>query len=185
MPLLGLRHIGPSGREVPSGPFFDLASWHLIHRMTTAKKLREVRELRSSYADLRMHDRLMTVLDQRLGHRLASEVERAKIELSGHGGEALVDMASVEAGLQARIASQEMAQDLEALLGRVLDCAQECISRAGLKAGGVDAVYLTGGSSALRPFQEALRQRFAGTPVVEGDLFGGVASGLSYVATRG
>jgi hypothetical protein len=51
MPLLGLHHIGASGREVPSGAFFDLASWHLIHRMYTAKKLREARELRSSYAD--------------------------------------------------------------------------------------------------------------------------------------
>ncbi len=185
MPLLGLRHTGPSGREVPSGPFFDLASWHLIHRMGTAKKLREARDLRSSYADLRLHDRLMAVLERRLGHRLASEVERAKIEVSTQGGEAAIDLAAVEAGLQARITAAEMAEDLEALLGRVLDCAQECIARAGLKPGGVDAVYLTGGSSALRPFQELLRRRFPDTQVVEGDLFGGVASGLSYVATRG
>lgn len=34
--------------------------------------------------------------------------------------------------------------------------------------------------SALRPFQRALQAEFAGVPLVEGDLFGGVASGLAY-----
>ncbi|MCC2634883.1 MAG: heat-shock protein [Ramlibacter sp.] len=86
MPLLGFRHIGPSGREVPSPPFLDLSSWHLIHWMTTPKMVRQVRQLRSDYSDTRLHDRLMTVLDQRLGHLVASEVEQAKIRGSVSGG---------------------------------------------------------------------------------------------------
>ena len=44
----------------------------------------------------------------------------------------------------------------------------------------LDAIYLTGGSSALQPFQQALQAEFAGVTLVEGDLFGGVASGLAY-----
>ncbi len=184
MPLFGLRHVGPTGREVPSAAFFDLASWHLIHRMYTPRKLREVRELRGDYADTRLHDRLLTVLDQRLGHFVASEVERAKIDVSQHGVSARVDLGRVEAGLQAAIAPAGMAADLAGLLQGVVDCAADCVRRAGLQAGGVDAIYLTGGSSALRPFQQLLRERFAGTEVIEGDLFGGVASGLSYAASR-
>jgi hypothetical chaperone protein len=54
-------------------------------------------------------------------------------------------------------------------------------SAPGLRSGDLDAIYLTGGSSALRPFQHALRKSFAGT-LVEGDLFGGVATGLAYAA---
>ncbi len=59
-------------------------------------------------------------------------------------------------------------------------CAQECVQRAGLQNDQLDAVYLTGGSSALRPFQQTLRDAFPGVPLIEGDLFGGVASGLAY-----
>jgi hypothetical chaperone protein len=184
MPLLGLGHTGPGGREVPSRTFFDLASWHLIHRMYTPKTLREVRHLRSSYTDTRLHDRLVGVLEQRLGHLLASEVEQAKIEVSLHGGQAAVDLAQVEAGLRATIEAGTMREDLAALLEQVVDCAAECVRRAGLKSGGLDAIYLTGGSSALRPFQQRLAERFAGTQIVEGDLFGGVASGLSYALRR-
>ena len=43
-----------------------------------------------------------------------------------------------------------------------------------------DAIYLTGGSSALTALRDALRQAFPDTPQVEGDLFGGVATGLAY-----
>ena len=63
-------------------------------------------------------------------------------------------------------------------------CALECTLRAGLqKAGALDAIYLTGGSSALQPFQQALQAEFPGVPQVHGDLFGGVASGLAYSDT--
>ena len=44
----------------------------------------------------------------------------------------------------------------------------------------LDAIYLTGGSSALRTIQQALQAEFAGVKLVEGDLFGGVALGLAY-----
>lgn len=180
MPLLGFRHIGPSGREVPSPPFLDLSSWHLIHWMTTPKMVRHVRQLRRDYADTRLHDRLMTVLEQHLGHRIASEVEQAKIRSSVSGGEATIDLSNVEAGLAATILPDDLARDLAGLLEQVVDCAASCVQRAGLQPGAVDAIYLTGGSSALRPFQQLLRERFAGTEIVEGDLFGGVATGLSY-----
>ena len=48
----------------------------------------------------------------------------------------------------------------------------------------LDAIYLPGGSSSLRPFQQLLRQRAPGTEVVEGDLFGAAASSLVYVCER-
>lgn len=180
MPLLGFGHLGPAGREVPSATFFNLASWHLIHRMGTPKAIREARELRSNYSEPRLHDRLMTVLEQRLGHRIASEVEAAKIAVSVQDTPAAIPLEEIEAGLAASLTPQEMATHLAALLEQVVDCAAECVRRSCSKR--LDAVYLTGGSSALRPFRAMLEQRFAGTPVIEGDLFGGVASGLSYAA---
>ena len=184
MPLLGFRHLGASGREVPSPPFLDLSSWHLIHWMYTPRMLRQVRELRSSFSDARLHDRLLAVLERRLAHRIASEVESAKIDSSVHDRAARIDLAPVEAGLHAMLDADAMARHLAQLLERVVHCAAGCVSLAGLKAGGLDAIYLTGGSSSLRPFQALLRQRFPAVEIVEGDLFGGVASGLAYAGQR-
>ncbi len=180
MPLLGLRHVGPQGREVPSPIFFDLATWHLINWLYTPKMRRQAGELRVNYSDARLHDRLMTVLEHRLGHRLAGEVEQAKIRSSGDERTTTIDLSCVEAGLVAPLDTLSMERQLAGLLDQVVHCAQECVRRAGLAASGLDAIYLTGGSSALRPFQQALRRGFPGVALVEGDLFGSVASGLAY-----
>ena len=59
-------------------------------------------------------------------------------------------------------------------------CAQDCVQAAGLETRDLDAIYLTGGSSALRPYQQVLQAAFPGVAMVEGDLFGGVAAGLVY-----
>lgn len=184
MPLLGFRHTGPDGREVPSGVFFDLATWHLIHWRYVPRAMREAQALRVNYTDLNLHRRLMTVLDERLGHHLAGDVERAKIATSQSGGAAVLDLSYIERGLRSGFDAQAMTQYLAALLARVAQCAQACVTQAGLSVGDLDAIYLTGGSSALRPFQEALRLAFPGIPLVEGDLFGGVAAGLVYGSSQ-
>jgi hypothetical chaperone protein len=73
-----------------------------------------------------------------------------------------------------------MQTQLHDLLARTVACARECVQSAGLSNASLDAIYLTGGSSALSTFQQTLQAAFPGTTVVEGDLFGGVALGLAY-----
>ena len=180
MPLLGHRHIGPEGREVPSRIFFDLSTWHLIHWLYQPRAIAQAQALWTNYSDITLHQRLMRVLNQRHGHRLAHEVEQAKIRCSQQDADGVMDLAELEAGLTAPLRAAAMQAQLQALLERTVDCARECVRKAGLRPDALDAIYLTGGSSALRPFQRALQAAFTGVPLVEGDLFGGVASGLAY-----
>ncbi|MET3497454.1 Hsp70 family protein [Variovorax boronicumulans] len=182
MPLFGFRHTGAQGREVPSKVFFELSSWHLINWLYAPKAVRQAQELRTNYGDTRLHNRLMLVLEERYGHRLASEVEQMKIDSSVTDAPASIDLSYIEATLAASMSPADMAQQLAPLLDNVVACAHACVKRAGLRSSDLDAVYLTGGSSALRPFQQALRKSFAGVPLVEGDLFGGVAAGLACAA---
>jgi hypothetical chaperone protein len=109
-------------------------------------------------------------------------VEQAKIEVSARDTEVYVELEHAEPGLSTTLTPQHLQQQLAALLERVVACAHACVQRAGLRSGDLDAIYLPGGSSALRPFQQALRRSFAGVSLVEGDLFGGVAAGLAYAA---
>ncbi|WP_326536465.1 Hsp70 family protein [Pseudorhodoferax sp.] len=182
MPALGLGHHGPDGREVPSRVFFELSSWHLIHWLSGAKAQREARALRINYSDLRLHDRLLRVLTEGLGHHVAEVVEQAKIETSRRAATATMALDFVERGMQVPLTPAQLADELQGLLAQVVACAQDCVSAAGIAPQDLQAIYLTGGSSALQPFQDALRAGFAGVSLVEGDLFGGVAAGLAYQA---
>lgn len=180
MPLLGYKHMGPEQREVPSRVFFDLATWHLIHWQYQPKAISHAKTLRSNYSDPRLHERLMRVLTERHGHHIAHEVEQAKIRCSVHDAGTHMDLSVVEHGLQAPLGVPDMQAHLHDLLARTVACARECVQRAGLTDASLDAIYLTGGSSALRTFQQTLQAAFPGVKLVEGDLFGGVALGLAY-----
>jgi len=86
----------------------------------------------------------------------------------------------LQAQLSASMGVADMQDHLAELLQGTVACARDCVRQAGLQASSLDGIYLTGGSSALRPFQQALQAALADVPLVEGDLFGGVASGLAY-----
>jgi hypothetical chaperone protein len=180
MPLLGYGHFGPDSREVPNRVFFDLSTWHLINWQYQPKAMAQAKALQTNYTDVRLHDRLMRVLTERYGHHMAHDVEQAKIRCSQTDADTRIDLSYVEADLAASLNATDLHTHLAQLLANTVACARECVQRAGLKNGKPDAIYLTGGSSALRTFQEALQAEFADVPLVEGDLFGGVASGLVY-----
>jgi len=134
MPLLGYRHVGPEGREVPSGVFFDLSTWHLIHWLQAPKAIAQAAQLRSNYSDRRLHDRLMAVLEERHGHRIANEVEQAKIRTSVADAATQIDMGFAERGLHATLSPDDLAQHLATALDSVVACAHACVRQAACAA---------------------------------------------------
>jgi hypothetical chaperone protein len=145
--------------------------------------MRRAEDLRVDYRDVALHSRLMKVLQHRLGHRIAAEVEQAKIRTSMSDAPTAIELSFIESGLAQPLAAPDTEHDLRGLLRDVVACAHECVARAGLKAPELDGLYLTGGSSALRPFQQLLRREFPQSEIIVGDLFGGVASGLAYAGS--
>ncbi|MDR7308362.1 Hsp70 family protein [Rhodoferax saidenbachensis] len=178
MPHLGYKHVGTGGRIVPNSVFFDLSTWHLIHQAYTRKALHFAKELWTDYTDQTLHRRLMDALEEQHGHRMLAGVEAAKIACSISGDSALVDLAFLDHTLTLTIDAHSMELALHTSIAQVVRCAQDCVAAAGLQ--GVDAVYLTGGSSALRTLIEALRQAMPQASLVEGNRFGGVAAGLAW-----
>ena len=189
MPLLGYKHIGPSGRQVPNSAFFDLATWHLIHHAYSRKSMHFARELWTSYTDQMLHRRLLEVLEGQHGHRLLAAVESAKIDCSvkHEGAQVNLDFlhsqgnastSTLAPELFPEINPQRMGAALAASLDQVVQCALQCVQDSGLA--GVDVVYLTGGSSALQPLMDALQAALPDATLVQGDRFGGVAAGLAY-----
>ena len=181
MPLLGYKHVGTGGRIVPNSVFFDLSTWHLIHQAYTRKSLHFARELWTDFTDQALHRRLMNALEDQHGHRLLTGVEAAKIACSISGEAAVVDLDFLDhqlsPDLRPVVNTTTMSQALAQTIAQVVQCAQDCVAQSGLAT--VDAVYLTGGSSALRPLVHALQHAMPQATLVEGNRFGGVAAGLA------
>ncbi|TXH54340.1 MAG: heat-shock protein, partial [Burkholderiaceae bacterium] len=188
LPEFGYGAYGPSiagapPREVPSGVYFDLATWHLINTVYNPARVAELRSLRPFYADTRQHDRLMTVVEERLGHELAARAEGAKIAVA-EGGHTRIDLSHVERALAVELGEAQAVAALEADIERIVAAARETALRAGLGPSGIDALYFTGGSTGLRLLAQRIAAAFPAARVVRGDRFASVASGLAVFAQR-
>ena len=182
LPLLGYRALRPARpgeapREVPSGVYFDLATWHLINTVYAPARLAELRGMKSWYAEPRHHARLMVAVKERLGHALAAAAEQAKIDVATTGA-AHIDLAALETGLAAALQEDRAAEAIETDLGRIVQAAAETARQAGVAAEAVDVVYFTGGSTGLRPLVDRIAAKFPAAARVRGDRFASVAQGL-------
>jgi hypothetical chaperone protein len=189
LPLAGHGTFGPARtdgsapREVPSSIYFDLATWHLINTCYTPARVLEWRGMRDWFADERLHARLMTILDQRLGHALAACAEDAKIAVSGVPA-APIDLNLVEAGLATVLRETQAMQAIAADCERIVGAAREALRQAGLKPAQLDAMYFTGGSTGLQPLVNAIAAVAPHAQIVRGDRFASVATGLGVHARR-
>ena len=184
----GYRSFGPEragspAREVPSGVYFDLATWHLINTVYSPGRTHELRQMKSFYGDPQHHKRLMTVVEERLGHELAGRAEGAKIAVSG-GGDTVIDLSAVELGLSVELSEAVAIEALNADLGRIVAAGRETVALAGLRPEQIDALYFTGGSTGLRLLAERIAADYPGAELARGDRFASVATGLGLHAAR-
>ncbi|MCE2917193.1 MAG: Hsp70 family protein [Rubrivivax sp.] len=186
MPLLGYRsrRAPPRGAppdadmaEVPSAIYFDLASWHLINTVYAPARLAELRSMRDWYRDPAHPRRLLAVLVDRLGHALAARAEAAKIQVAQQG-QADIELAELEPGLQQHLATATAAEALAGEIEAIEAAALETVRRAGVAPVEVDAIYFTGGSTGFTPLVERIAARFPGAERALGDRFASVALGL-------
>jgi hypothetical chaperone protein len=183
LPEYGFGAMGPSiagapAREVPSGVYFDLATWHLINTVYSPGRAAELRGMRGFYGDPRHHERLMIVIDERLGHELAARAESAKIAVA-EGGETRIDLSHTERRLGVGLTEREAVQAIDADIESIVEAARITVVQTGLKPTQIDALYFTGGSTGLRLLASRIAAAFPGAHIVRGDRFASVATGLA------
>lgn len=183
LPACGYRALGPTGREVPSRVYFDLATWHLINTVYTPARVAELARMKSFYADLRHHSRLMTLVTERLGHALIGQAEAAKIAVA-EGGHTSIDLGALEPGLLSTLGEHQALEALDADIERIATAADVTLAQAGIDRGRVDALYFTGGSTGLKPLADRIAARFPQARAMRGDRFASVAQGLGLQARR-
>lgn len=183
MPLLGYRSQLTSRREMPSGIFFNLATWHTINFAYTRQVLAEQQQLAIDAGQPERMARLLTLIEKRAGHWLANEVEQAKIALSDHAQTTLI-LDRLAPDLQHLIMRTEFDYATEQLVDKVEATVATLLREAGVTAGRIDTVFFTGGSSGIPRLRQRIAALLPQARVVEGDLFGSIGAGLAVEAAR-
>jgi hypothetical chaperone protein len=180
---LGYQALDPEGREIPNRIYFDLATWHLINTVYAPKRVSELALMRHLFTEVKHHDRLMRVVDRRLGHALAAHAEEAKIGVAA-GGETVIDLDEVEDDLRLAFDEAQLIKAGHDETLRIVQAARDTVQAAGVASRDVDAIYFTGGSTGLAFLSGALAAAFPGAKAVYGDRLASVATGLGIHARR-
>ncbi|RKF45547.1 Hsp70 family protein [Paraburkholderia fungorum] len=180
---LGYQTLDPEGREIPSRIYFDLATWHLINTVYAPKRVSELTLMRHLFTEVKHHDRLMRVVERRLGHALAAHAEEAKIGVAA-GGETVIDLDEVEDDLRLAFDEAQLIKAGQDETQRIVQAARDTVQAAGVAPRDVNAIYFTGGSTGLAFLSGALAAAFPDAKAVFGDRLASVATGLGIHARR-
>lgn len=183
MPLLGLGSKLNNGLEVPSGHYFNLATWHTINFAYTQKVWREVQDLARQASERDKLALLLKLIEQHDGHWLAMQVEEGKIALSNQGV-ATLPLDRLGPHLQLALERASFDSAISHLVNNIENTVRGLLAQAGIAADEIDTVFFTGGSSGVPSLRQNIAQLMPSARRVEGDLFGSIGTGLALDAAR-
>ena len=183
MPHFGYRSRMKRRPELfmPNGPFVDLATWHRIQMLYSRRSISQLAELAMDAQQPRALQRLVNLATDRSGHRLATDVERAKIDLARGSGVTLAPD-YIEPPLSIAIKPQDLEAISVDLCASIRQSIRDCIAEAGVDRDRIQTLLLTGGTTAIPFVRNLCSREVPNAAIVLQDLFGSVALGLAVEA---
>jgi hypothetical chaperone protein len=149
----------------------------LLDRRDTLSFLREIRSSSLGDADRLCMDRLLCLVEDRLGFRMFEAIDATKRALSDEDAAPFhFDYPSIELSFPIQRAGFEAA--IAPALERILSRLDETLATAGVSAADVDRVYCTGGTARVPAFLRAVSDRFGAEKVRHMSTFHAVIQGL-------
>jgi len=188
MPLLGrgsqIRNsFGPGTLPAPNRIFNDLATWQMIPFLYAPDSRRNAKDLARQAAEPEKLNRLVTVLEDELGHDLAFAVERGKILANQPDHpEPKIDLRILERGLSVPLTPADLQSSLNAETTEILTHASETLALADLSPERVDRIILVGGSSLLNDISDGLQVLCPNAQIEADNAMTAIADGLALAA---
>ena len=185
-PLLGKgTQYKPWGNTlpVPAEWYSAFARWHRLSMMRTPRMMRDIEEVRRTAEHPERLDALRSLIEDEQGYALYRAVSDAKAALSGDETVALRfahERLVLDHVIERADFARWIAPDL-ARLGQTIDAA---LADAGLAAGTIDRVFLTGGTAFVPAVRALFADRFGAERISGGGEFVSVAEGLALIGAE-
>lgn len=155
-----------------------LRRWQLIPFLKDSHTRQIIRELLQTSSDVQAIRHLHTLIEENLGFALFRSIEKAKVGLSEKDAEEIYFDES-DISIRETISREEF----EIIIGEEIREFDKCINRviehAGVQTSGIQAVFVTGGTSLVPRVQNFLAAKFGRDKIRTGDTFTSVVAGLA------
>ena len=183
MPSLGMNSLLKTGKPMPTANFRQALAINNINEQTefySAKNRREMELLSRDAQESKLVSRLLTVHDHKLSYQLVNGAEQAKIGLSEHE-EQTICLDDIHDSLTVSVSRATLKKANMRTLDNIAQLMKSAVTKAQCQP---EVIFVTGGTAKSPVLSEFLQQQMPGIPLIVGDHFGSVTSGLARWAER-
>jgi hypothetical chaperone protein len=176
---LGTDYLALTDRAVvPHWIFLRLLQWNHVSFLKSKETLEFLRLVHRTSSDRAAIGRLIELVDADQGYLLFRAVERAKRALATEPTARIADEAAMLV-VDQPITRAQLDAAIAPLLDRIHGTALATLDAAGVTPAGVDAVFMTGGTSLLPQVRARFAATFGEDKIRGGETFTSVAVGLA------
>jgi hypothetical chaperone protein len=183
MPSFGLNSQLKTGRPMPVHSFWQAMAINNINDQTefySSANQRVIQQLIRASKQPALISRLLTIQQQRLSYRMVNAAEQSKIALTDNEHHQ-IDLFDIDTDLTITLERNHFSSACQRELTSIAGLMKEAITQANCQP---DVVFVTGGTAKSPVINQFLKQKFEQTPIIVGDYFGSVTSGLARWANR-
>ncbi|AOM41030.1 molecular chaperone [Xenorhabdus hominickii] len=174
----GLGSKVASGIDMPLTQFWNPIAINNIQAQKEFYSRQNLAILKSLHRDAQEPEkiaRLLKVYQDTLGYSLVRSAEEAKIALSGQS-EYLVQLNLLSEVIEVNIEYDQMVAAIDSTKTKMANLVSEAVTQGGINP---DVIFMTGGSASSPILRQAVKQELPGIPLVGGNYFGSVTTGLA------
>jgi hypothetical chaperone protein len=166
---------------IPYKYYAAFARWDQLALLRASRDMREIRALARQATEPEKIARLIEILDENHGYRLYRAVSHLKERLSAdRQAEFRFEAGSI--GIVRDVTRADFEGWIAPELAQIEGAVDAALSDAGLGAGEIDRVFLTGGSSLVPAVRSIFQRRFPADRIETGAELESIASGLALMA---
>jgi hypothetical chaperone protein len=166
--------------EIPGGYFSDFSDWSRLALMRNRRTLAALDKLRRAAIDPDAIGRMIAVVEQELGYQLYDAVGRLKRELSG-AEEAVFRFEGAGLSIEAPVTRTAFEEWIAPDIARIDQTVDRALAAAGIDAGAITRVFLTGGTSLTPRLRRLFAGRFGKDRIATGGELTSIAHGLALI----
>lgn len=188
MPHLGYQKLirrewGKETLAAPNHIFHDLATWEKIPSLYAPKSRDLAEDLQKLALVPHPFSRLVTVLEEELGHDIAFAVEHGKIQ-TNTSGQSQIELQFIEKELQARLSRDQLNASLQQYVDKIASASLATLIDTNISAEQLDKVIFVGGSSLMQNIEHAVAPVFPNAELKYSNAFTAIIDGLAIASGR-
>lgn len=178
----GLEYESRPGRwlPIPVSFFHNICYWDKMNFFNSVKIKNEVRNYYRLSGKQKPLESLISLIENNLGFAVFKEIEKAKIALS-QAGQTVFSFHQHQIDFDELIGIQEFGDTIiRRDVDKILASMNTFLANHHINEAEIDTVFMTGGTSMVKPLQDRFIEQFGKEKIRSADNFNSVAMGLAY-----